>query len=113
MAWIVTPSGSSIMASSGVNVSGTGTTWCASIRKGAVVMAPWKGGAPVNSTVGQRFAWLRRHHSQRPQGFAGSTATSWPARSPKSGRSSITRAENSWPGTKGSVRWAPPVEPST
>ena len=64
-------------ASSASNDSGSATSWDFGAQMRSV-MAPSNGGAPMNSTLGQRFGWPSRHHSQCPQDLAGSTATSWP-----------------------------------
>jgi len=77
MAWIATPSGSSIIASSADRFEGIGKS-CRSATTMRCVSAPSNGGAPVNSTFGQRFGWARRQNSQAPQGLAGSMATRSP-----------------------------------
>ena len=91
--WIATPSGSSIAPSVAVRPSGSGKRQCSGQAIHSRIepsSSPW----PEKRMVGQRLGWPSRQSEQRPQGIAGSIATSRP---------SSVRPAISWPGTIGRV----------
>jgi hypothetical protein len=111
-AWMQTPRGSRRAVVTAENRSGTAKS-CEGATATVAVSAPWLGGAPSITVCGQRLASARWHHSQAPQGRAGSITTRVPAAIPRSGTASRTRPATSCPGTKGAlIVCAAPIPPS-